>query len=191
MARHVMTARRRAALRKAQLVSARKRKRGSRRRKVAVGVAGTIAVGSVLGYRKYDRGQELAQHRHLTAKAHNALWKANIHGGDGDEYWHSVKVPAQPRRYRNRPKSQQTKLSIAQHRKSVFGKTASRAGRVITKPSPVNVKISKRSTPYAPFTPAFRKMSYNGYKGRKSVGQLQQRVGKSTYTVVGTLQRKR
>ena len=56
MARHVMTARRRAALRKAQIASARKRrggrKRVSRRKKIAGGVGVLGVLGGVGFYRK-------------------------------------------------------------------------------------------------------------------------------------------
>lgn len=149
-----MTARRRAALRKAQLASAKKR----RRRRAVAGVATVGVLAATMKYRKYDRGQEANQALHLEAKANNALFKAGIHGGDGEEYTYSVSVPPQPKRYRNRPASQQTKRSIAQHRKTVLGKAVSRADSVITQPAPVRVRVTARKFDHAQSGPRFKKV---------------------------------
>lgn len=139
-----MTAKRRAALRKAQLASARKRKKSSRRKKVAVGIVAGVAVGSVLGYRAYDKRVEIGQRKHLEHKAWNARLKLPMEFDEDILRAQDAKPHKQPRRYAKRPASQQTKLSIAQHRKTVLGKAVSRADRVITTPAPYQVKIKAK-----------------------------------------------
>lgn len=145
MARYRMTPKRRAALRKAQLASARKRRKGlSRKKKVAIGIVAGVAVGSVLGYRSYDRRVESAQKAHLSAKAWTVRVKSMPMEFEDDLYHANKPVPRQPRRYRNKPLSQQTKLSIAQHKKTVVGRKLAKAERVITKPAPYQVRTTIR-----------------------------------------------
>ncbi len=144
--RYVMTARRKAALRKAQLASARKRK-GSRRRKVVAGVVGVVAVGSVLGYRSYNTKVEIAQRKHLEYKAWNkrvsSLW---VEFDSDYETARKARPHKQPRRYKKRPASIQsleTIRNVRAQKYGVAGRGANLFGRAITKPSPVFVRTSK------------------------------------------------
>jgi hypothetical protein len=147
--RYVMTPKRRAALRKAQLVSARKRKRkGSRRRKaVKTGVIGTVAVGSVLGYRSYNTRTEIAQRKHLEHKAWSTRVKALPVEFDEDILFAQMTKPhKQPRRYRKRPASVQSLGTIRSTRAKKYGaagKAANVFGRAVTKPSPVTISSRK------------------------------------------------
>lgn len=148
--RYVMTARRKAALRKAQLVSARKRKRGSRRRKVATGVLAAGTVAAVAGYRSYNTRTEIAQRKHLEHKAWNIRVKSLPVEFDEDILTARMMKPhKQPRRYRRRPSSVQSLGTIRSTRAKKYGaagRAANVFGRAVTKPSPVRIKSRKATT---------------------------------------------
>lgn len=82
MARHVMTSRRRAALRKAQLASARKRRGRGRRvsKRAAVGVA-VVGVGAVAihGSRTGARLRHVSRTAHNSARRERKDFSANRH----------------------------------------------------------------------------------------------------------------
>lgn len=180
MARYRFTAKRRAALRKAQKVSARKRRKGISRKKKAA-VVGGVAVAAIVGYRTYNGRVEAAQKKHLEYKAWNA--RAKLAAEFDDDYLHAstLKPHKQPRRYRRRSSSVQSLSTIRAMRAQKYGrvgKAANLFGRGITAYNPHKVGASRRPTPFAPFKP--KKTKINLSTGQ--IRQVQQRVGKNTYT---------
>lgn len=176
---------------KAQKVSARKRRGVRKGVLVGIGTAAVLGTG-IAAYRSYDRRTERNQHTYLMNKALN-IRLAKLPLQESGEGGHQViekmlmgkrKIPNQPRRYSKRPASIQTKLSIQQHRKKVLGtRTGSMINvleNTVTGRSPVELSISKRSTPMAPWKPHYQSLSFR----KRTTHTLQQRVGNNTFTLI-------
>jgi hypothetical protein len=179
--RHVMTARRRSALRKAQLASAKKRR--SRRKKVVAGVLTVGTVGAVMGYRSYNAKTELAQKKHLEHIAWGIRVKSMDVEFDEDYIKAELARPhKQPRRYSKRPKSVQSLGTIRAVRAKKYGragKAVNAFGKAITKPSPVHVTANRRSAPLAP-----KKVKKQSYRiDGAYIGRVERRFGKNIYGI--------
>lgn len=177
---------------KAQKVSARKRRGIRKGVLVGVGAAAVLGTG-IVAYRQYDRRQEKAQSGYLWKKAFEAQHSGNRmheeYGGQWKDYdaarRHGLN-PKQPRRYRNRPASIQSKNAIALHRKKVLG---NRVGsliniteRVITTRAPYSATVTSRKINGAAFKrtgqPTFKLQRYDGSAMlRSNIGNRQYSTG--------------